>query len=187
MTSNNKKNPSYKAFKTVLDEYKDFTMVNNIKECDKIEIKLSSNITFPNATITSRTFYSEKTEKLENHHSNKLNFLHRIDNIHKPGIYFKIYGAYIENVKEEIIESKIIDYKNMAQPICFKNTEKIQLNDNEIFDVIGKIREGIQDGEYTNEYRIIKVRKSEKFTLKDIEVAKQNYNKYLEEIQELPF
>lgn len=188
MSSNGKENPSFKVFKTVMNEYKDFTMTNSIEECDKVEIKLSNNISFPNATIYSKTYYSEKTEGITTNHYNTLNFIHRINNIQNIGIYFKAYGVYIENIKNNRAQCRIIDYKEIAQPIEFtvmNNNINFQCGD--IVDVIGKIREGIEGGEYINEYRIIKVRKSNQFSKDNIELAIQNYNNYLKEIQELPF
>lgn len=188
LNSNNKESPSFKSFKTVMDEYKDFTMTNNLEECDKVEIRLNKNINFPNATIHSKTYYSEKTEAIATNHYNKLNFIHRIDNIRNPEIYFKAYGVYIENIINNKAQCRIIDYKEIAQPIEFTIiNDNINLQCGDIVDAIGKIREGIQDGEYINEYRVIKVRKSNQFSKDDINIAIQNYNNYLEEIQELPF
>lgn len=162
-------------------------MVNNLNDCDKVEIRINKNIKFPNATINSKTFYSEKTEKITTNHYNNLNFIHRINSIQNPAMYFKVYGAYIENIMDNKVICRTIDYQNIAQPIEFINLENLELHHGDIIDIIGKIREGIEDGEYTNEYRIIKVRKSNQFNKDDIKIAIQNYNSYLEEIQELPF
>ena len=152
MTNSNKKNPSYKAFKTIMNDYKDSTTDNP----DKVSIKLRDK--YPNAMINVRTLSDSNgvtTQVMKN-----LRFLNRVDEV-TNNIIFKIFGCYVENLNDSKLDCRILNYKEEAVPIRLINKSNSDIEVGQVLDVVGYIREGLRNGLPVCEYQISRIRDSD--------------------------
>lgn len=142
ITKNNKENPSYKCFKTVMEEYKDFTTGNP----DFVEIKIREN--FPNANL----YFNGRIHK-------NLKFITRT--APKPSrIAFKIYGVKVTEVDGENIICEYLDYDISLREIPFLNKTKVEISVGDIIDATGIIVEGLYDGLPVDSFHIKNVRQT---------------------------
>lgn len=186
ITSSGKKNPSYLSLKTVMNEYKDVTQVENIEDADIVTIKDSKNKAFPNAKIYIKTDFINQSPK--NYVRKSVNFINR--EIKKKDDYkmiFKIYGCYVEKIDGNILTCRIIDYNKRAVPMTLNNVNSYVIEQGQVLDVGGFIIEGLKDGEPVCNYDISVVRKSD-YCVDDFIQAIENYNLYVKkQVQSSPF
>jgi len=184
LTGNGKENPAFKSMQTVMNEYKDSTMVGSFTDADVVEIK-DSGFKFPNAKLYGSIKYDG--EKITESIMKSVNFITRKVTLEKFRIVFKIYGLHVVSVKNGIIKGEIIDYNKIAHKITLScNDDKIK--DKDILNVVGVINEGLRDGLPICEYQIVKFSETNEYKKEDFDLARENYKKTIEELaQDCPF
>jgi len=179
ITSNNKINPSYKAFKTIMSKYKDSTNENP----DRVAIRLKDK--YPNAGINVRTL--NNSEGITTQVMKNLRFLNRVDES-DDNIIFKILGCYVENLEGTNLNCRILNYHEQSVPIKLINKSKTDISKEQVLDVVGYIREGLRDGIPVCEYQVVKVRKSEDYNVKNFIDGMEKYKEYTDSLMiESPF
>ncbi|MGJ0846486.1 hypothetical protein ACR77J_07350 [Tissierella praeacuta] len=132
----NKENFKYKAFKTVMEEYIDSTMVDSYTEATKIFIGENKKFPqFPNATIDVNVYESQGTIQIMPR--NKLGLMNRLKEGQQvyASMRFSINGFIVEELLPEydetgmttgrgLLKGYIVDYNGMARPLELKVVEE---------------------------------------------------------------
>ena len=188
VTSRGKINPSFKSMKTVMESYKDCSMVDDSSKADVVCIKESKNKQFPNAKIYVTTKYDMNSVKSNT--SKSVNFISRIKdhNINQHKMIFKVYGCYVEEIYKETIKCRIIDHNYNAVQINLHSKNNEDLTIGQVIDVAGYIREGLNNGESVCDYIIRNFRESVDYTKDMFKEGINNYKNYIEELsKDSPF
>lgn len=180
LTSNGKNNPAFKSMLTVLEQYKDVTMVDSYELADIVEIK-ENGIIFPNAKIYPMV--KNNSNGVSNTIIKSVNFITRNVKSNKMRIVFKIYGVMVDNIIGDKLYCSIIDHNQIAHEIILKNTCS-GINKNDILNVAGLIREGMDETLPVCDYIIKKFETNNEYSISDFETAKVNYTKYVDGLQE---
>lgn len=171
--NNGKNNPRFKAFNTVMKDYKDISNVDDPNDADIVTIK-ESNMNFPNAKITVKTDFNLGNSNVMVYKN--LNIITRkVGENPKYGMIFKIYGCYVEDIKGSYIKCRIIDFNNHAQPILLRNKKRKDIKKDTVIDVGGYITEGLENGYPVCEYDLINIRVSKNYSKEDFIKPIKNY------------
>lgn len=136
-TKSGKINPSYRCFQKVMKEYKDSTTGN----ADYVEIKYNNK--YPNADIQF------KDEFVQN-----LKLIHRVAKCQKSKVVFKIYGIRFNGKNFDVI-----NYNNEMKQVNISTDDNLIIG--EIYDIVGHIVEGLEDGFPVHYLKSQKTRKSD--------------------------
>lgn len=186
-TSGGKINPCYRALQTMMREYKDVTMVENIEDADIVSIQENKN--FPNASFYSNISYDMKRQKVYDNPIKNLKLVTRKAKTNKKYMVFKSYGIYVEDIKNSLVKCRMIDYRGRATKFNFINNKDIKIEKDTVLDIVGTIKEGLDYGIPSCSYNIHKVRKSDLITKDDFYKAINKYDEYVDSLkdEESPF